>query len=157
MTYYEFSFYAHTRRALEEARQTLVDTWEFDPNDAEIRPSWGLSRFARLARRLRRMVFLRDKEDFHMFITGPEIYRSKAIAVIEAWEGYCDGGGYDFTYDPETYYTDDQIMLHTAKWKMQVEQDQRRYMASLPEDEQARIKQAMEDLASHIRTHESDE
>lgn len=157
MPYYEYSLYARTRRALVETAETLVNVWEFDPTDAEVRPSWGLTRFARLARTLRRLVGIRHQEDFHLFITGPEIYRSKVHALVEAWEGYCDGGGYHFGYDPTQYYTDDQIRLHTVKWEAQNAEAERRYLASLPEDEQARVRKAMEDLASHIKSYESDE
>lgn len=158
MTYYEFSLYARSRSALDEIRQTLVETWEFDPNNAEIYPSWDYgSKLGRPLRFLRRLLGIRHRDDFHMFITGPEIYRSKVQVVVEAWEGCCDGGGYDFSYDPSQYYTSAQIYRHTVQWKAKAAEDERRYLASLPEDEQARVRQAMQDLTAHIRAHESDE
>ena len=156
MPYYEFFIYGPSRKRLTEVQETLVNLWEFDPNSASIRRSWRPWDYA-LAKRLFNLFGIHHKDDWLMTITGPEIYREQAYTVSAAWEGYCDGGGYDFGYDPYLHYSDAQVRRHTEAWEAKTREAEARLMDMLPEDEQARIRVAMEDLLGHIRAHEDDE
>lgn len=156
MTYYEFFVYASRKRRLEEIQQTLVSLWEFDPGTVSIRRSWRPWN-QQIASRLFNLIGIRSRNDWLMTITGPEIYRDRVHTIAEAWEGFCDGGGYDAFYDPYEYYSNEQVNRHTDAWEKKNQESEARYMASLPAEEQARIRAAMEDLMSHIREHEDDE
>jgi DNA-directed RNA polymerase specialized sigma24 family protein len=156
MAYYEYFVYASRRVYLEEIRETLVNLWEFDPGSVSIRRSWK-SWDHRIATALFNLFGIRQRGDWLMTITGPEIYRDRVHTVAEAWEGFCNGGGYDFGYDPYQHYSDEQVYRHTEAWEKKNAEIEAKYLASLPAEEQERIRVAMQDLMSHIREHEDDE
>lgn len=147
MPYYEFRLYAPSRQALQDVRQTLTGVVQFDPTSAHIRPTCHTVP-ERVAWAVRRAFGRRRRNDWLLTITGPEIHREYAYRLIDHYEGYCDGGGYDLMYDPTGFYTDDQIVHHTVQWRRRMREANESFFATLPEHERLRVLRAQQELST---------
>lgn len=156
MPYYEFFIYGPSKARLAEVEDTLIKIWDFDPATANLRRSYKPWHFD-WATRLCNLVGIRSKDDWLLTITGPKVNEHAVHTIAEAWGGFCDGGGYDLTYDPTGYYSDEAIERHTELYNVWSDEQHRRYMDSLPPEERERVEQAIRDLDAHIQAHENDE
>jgi hypothetical protein len=147
--FYQFSIYAPRQDDLTEIADTLVKVWDFDPGSVFIARGYA-GPVDRMKRRLRLLMGVRYSTDWHMFITGPK-NRQTDIQVgnlVDKFEGECDGGGYDFTYDPTRHYTDDQIYRYDEQWEAERRAQEAAYVRSLTPEQRERHLAAVAELQS---------
>jgi hypothetical protein len=147
--YYEFFIYGPTKKALEDVRDALVGAFEFDPASTLLRRSlhpWNED----LARRLLGFFGSHRRDDWLMTITGPEINREYVKGLADKYGGFCDGGGYDFGYDPTEHYSDEQIDRHTEQWQRQIDEANAAHLASLTEEQRDEYLLALEELSKGL-------
>lgn len=145
--FYEYSIYAPKKDDLEEIADTLHRVWDFDPGSVAVHR--GATTWARaLTRRLRLLVGVRDYRDWHMFITGPKSRHTdiQLANLVDKYEGECDAGRYDFTYDPTVNYTDDQIYRYHERWEGERLAAETAYAASLSPVEREKYLRGIRDL-----------